>query len=144
MAVVTHQIIREFLAALDLPEDAGEIRVPVGIKGPIEVMVWDEPLYLASTHPRPCTLYHLVRRDDPDAHPTAQTGMDVGGALQQALGLPPETTYIGIELEMQRDSIVRVNAYYYPRMDALHRCQEVLSQYRVAERGTTTVPEGNL
>jgi hypothetical protein len=144
MAVVTHQIIREFLAALDLPEDAGEIRIPVGTKEPIEVMVWDEPLYLASTCPRPCTRYHLVRREDADERPTALMGMDIGLALQQALGLPRETTYIGIEVELKRDSIVRVNAYYYPNHDALQRCQEVLSHYRVAELGETTVREGNL
>src|ERR1043166_2428139 len=97
MAVVTHHIIREFLAALDLPEDAGEIRIPVGTKEPIEVMVGDEPLYLASTCPRPCTRYHLVRRGGGGERPTALLGVGIRFVFQQGFGHPPGTTYIRIE-----------------------------------------------
>ena len=139
MAVVTHHIIRDFLAALDLPTDPAFLRIPVGVNGPIEVMSSPEPLNIHTPGPR--QIYHLVRRDDEHTLPTAQTGMDIGQALQEALGLPRETTYIGIELDMQRDSIVTVSCYYYPNEEALQRCQEVLSQYRVALPEDTYVQE---
>jgi hypothetical protein len=140
MAVVTSQLIQAFLAAIDLPEDATFIRIPVGIKGPIEVMSSREHMQVHT--PGKSQIYHLVRRDDPDAFPTAQTGMDIGQALQEALGLPRETTYIGIELDMQREGIATVNCYYYPNLDVLQRCQDVLRQYRVAAPEDTTVPQG--
>jgi hypothetical protein len=137
MAVATYQVIRAFLTALGLPEDVTFIRIPVGIKGPIEVLYSRDHL---NTHtPGNAHLCHLVRWDDMAARPIAQTGMDLGGALQQALGLPPETTYIGIEVDLQRDGVATVNAYYYPTLEALQRCEEVLRPYRVAELGETTV-----
>lgn len=142
MAVATYQVVQDFLAALDLPDDAVFIRIPVGIKGPVEVLCACEHLNVHT--PGNSQVYHLVRRDDPAAVPTAQTGMDIGQALQEALGLPRETTYIGIEIDMQRDSIVTVSAYYYPHRDAFNRCREVLSAYRAVLPEETLVRRGNL
>ena|ERR1043166_8389459 len=139
MAVVSNWIVEEFLPALGLPPETQFIRIPIGVHGPIEVLAASEPLNVHVGGAR--SLYYLVRRDDPTTKPCAQTGQDLGLALQQALGLPPETTYIGLDIALQHDSIVTVSCYYYPNEEALQRCQEVLSQYRVALPEDTYVQE---
>ena len=55
------------------------------------------------------------------------SGMDIGKSIQVALGLPPETRRIVIDIGL--DEAVLISCEYYPNPEAVRRMQAVFERF---------------
>jgi hypothetical protein len=59
----------------------------------------------------------------------AMTGMDIGGKIAEALGLPPETNLIQIRIGL--NEVVEVIVRYYPDQSAMDALYQVFQRFHV-------------
>lgn len=69
-------------------------------------------------------------------------GYQLGKAIQEALGLPPETNLIQIRIGL--GEAVEVLCRYYPDAEAMERCLHVLQAYQLVPAGAPIIIEDTL
>jgi hypothetical protein len=70
----------------------------------------------------------------------AVSGYGIGIEIQQALGLPPETSCIDIHIGL--NEVVEVTCSYYPSEDAVRKVLTILQRYNLVEKeGPAVSPE---